>query len=293
MSPTEPILVAHLFPKIEARLVALLRSLSPEDWRRATICPGWTVKDIAAHLLDTSLRRLSMARDAFFGETPENAGSYDGLVRFLDRLNADWVRAARRISPRVLTDWMEITSREVCAHFAALDPFAPAPFSVAWAGETESLNWFDVAREYTERWHHQQQIRLAVAQPGSSTASDILTRELYYPVLDTFMRALPRTYAQVDAPDGTAVKVTVTGEAGGAWLLVRRAPAWQLTNTEPASLAAEAAIPPDLAWRLFTNSFPAAARAAIETRGDARLTAPLFHAVAVMATPKNPPRNAH
>lgn len=287
MNAAEPIVVTQVYPQVEARLIELLRALSPEDWRRATLCPGWTVKDIAAHLLDTNLRRLSMARDAFFGEAPENANSYEGLVRFLDRLNADWVRAARRISPRLLTDWMEITSREVCAHFAALDPFAKAPFSVAWAGESESLNWFDIAREYTERWHHQQQIRLAVARPGSSTASDILTRELYYPVLDTFMRALPRTYAQVDAPEGTTVKVTVTGEAGGAWLLLRRAATWQFTNTEPASLAAEAAIPPDLAWRLFTNSLPAEARRAVQTRGDARLTAPLFQAVAVMATPKS------
>ena len=89
MSQPEPILVAHLYPQIETRLIKLLRSLSPEDWLRPTICPGWSVKDIAAHLLDTSLRRLSMARDGFFGEAPENADSYDGLVRFLDRLNAD------------------------------------------------------------------------------------------------------------------------------------------------------------------------------------------------------------
>ena len=41
-----------------------------------------------------------------------------------------------------------------------------AIFSVAWAGESESENWFDVARDYTERWHHQQQIRDAVGRPG-------------------------------------------------------------------------------------------------------------------------------
>jgi hypothetical protein len=45
-----------------------------------------------------------------------------------------------------------------------LDPFAEAIFSVGWAGEEKSLNWFHIAREYTEKWHHQQQIRLAVGQ---------------------------------------------------------------------------------------------------------------------------------
>jgi len=288
VSQPEPILVAHLYPQIEARLIQLLRSLSPEDWQRPTLCPGWSVKDIAAHLLDTSLRRLSMHRDGFFGESPEDAATYDGLVRFLDRLNADWVRAARRLSPRALTDWMEITSAEVAQFFAALDPFAKAPFPVAWAGESASLNWFDIAREYTERWHHQQQIRLAVAPPGSPAASEILTRELYHPVLDTFVRALPRTYAQIDAPENAAVKISISGEAGGAWFLVRKSDTWHITKAAPASLAdAEVTIPQDLSWRLFTNSFPAEARASVQTHGDARLAAPLFQAVAVMAMPRS------
>ena len=288
VSQPEPILVAHLYPQIEARLVKLLRSLSPEDWLRPTICPGWSVKDIAAHLLDTNLRRLSMHRDGFFGEAPENAATYDGLVRFLDRLNADWVRAARRISPRALTDWMEITSAEVAQFFAALDPFGKAPFPVAWAGESASLNWFDIAREYTERWHHQQQIRLAVAPRGTPAAIEIMTRELYHPVLDTFLRALPRTYAQTDAPENAAVKITISGEAGGIWFLLRQTGKWRLTKSAPSSpAAAEAIIPHDLAWRLFTNSFPAEARTSVKTHGDARLAAPLFHAVAVMATSKS------
>jgi RNA-directed DNA polymerase len=34
----------------------------------------------------------------------------------------------------------------------SLDPFAPAACNVSWAGEQTSLNWFDTARELTERW---------------------------------------------------------------------------------------------------------------------------------------------
>jgi hypothetical protein len=47
----------------------------------------------------------------------------------------------------------------------SLDPLAPAAFAVSWAGEETSSNWFDTARELTERWHHQQQIRLATIGP--------------------------------------------------------------------------------------------------------------------------------
>ena len=32
------------------RLIALLEDLSDEEWRAPSLCPGWTVRDVAAHL---------------------------------------------------------------------------------------------------------------------------------------------------------------------------------------------------------------------------------------------------
>src|SRR4051812_6993524 len=98
-----------------------------------------------------------------------------------------------------------------------LDPFGPARFPVAWAGEESSLNWFDVAREYTEKWHHSQQVFEAVGRPSS-----LLSRRLYRPVLETFLRALPHAFRGVDRPEGTSVRVAVEGEAGGEWWLLRQ-----------------------------------------------------------------------
>ena len=72
-----------------------------------------------------------------------------------------------RLSPAVLISMMEVASREYAEFHQALDPMAEAEFSVSWAGEEKSLNWFDTARELTERWHHQQQIRLATNRPAS------------------------------------------------------------------------------------------------------------------------------
>jgi len=37
--------------------------------------------------------------------------------------------------------------------------------AVDWAEEMESKNWMAIAREYTEKWLHQQQIRDAIQQP--------------------------------------------------------------------------------------------------------------------------------
>jgi len=274
----DPIFVVDLFPKLDARLIELLRSLSAADWERQTIAPLWRVKDVAAHLLDTNLRRLSIVRDDFFGEAPENADSWDGLVAFLNRLNADWVKAAKRISPQVLTDLLEHTGREVNEFYCGLDPYAEAMLPVAWAGEERSLNWFELAREYTERWHHQQQIRLAVDKPG------IMGRELYFPVLDAFMRALPFRYKDLAASEGVVVKFDIIGEAGGTWFLIRRSAKWELESEAAGKPASEVEFSQEIAWRIFTKGITKdEAGRQIKVTGDRQLGLHVLNVIAVMA----------
>jgi len=84
----------------------LLRSLNSEDWEKQTIVPEWKVKDIAAHLLDTQLRKLSSGRDEYFSEIPDLSAQTD-LVDFINRLNREGVSIYRRLSPHVLisADW--------------------------------------------------------------------------------------------------------------------------------------------------------------------------------------------
>jgi uncharacterized protein (TIGR03083 family) len=263
-----------LFPKLSTKLIQLLESLTAEEWDRFAL-PKWRVKDVVAHLLDSALRRLSIARDGYFGE--KFAGSsYDELLQFLNGLNADWVKAFRRISPQVLIGMMREAERELSAYLATLDPHGTAPFAVAWAGESSSENWFDTAREYTERWHHQQQIREAVGKPG------IMTRELYYPVLDTFMQVLPHAYRDVQAPEGAALNVSITGEAGGEWYLTHRA-SWTLSKTKPGEVSARVEIPHGIAWRLFTKGLNDSQKAQVRLEGDRSLSEQIWKAVAVMA----------
>jgi uncharacterized protein (TIGR03083 family) len=255
-----PIQTAHLFPKIESLLIELLRSLEPADWERQTISAKWRVKDVAAHLLDTQLRKLSAVRDNYATEQPV-VHSLADLVAFVDRLNEEGVRLYRRLSPGVLISLMEVASRESAEFHGSLDPFAPAAFAVSWAGDDTSPNWFDTAREYTELWHHQQQIRLAVNRPG------ILIPELYHPVLDCFMRALPHAYRNVGAEPDTLLLFEISGDAGGRWHLHREGGAWRLRDRAIGKLAAHVTIPQEIAWRIFTKGLDPAS-AAIQTRFD-------------------------
>jgi uncharacterized protein (TIGR03083 family) len=273
-----PIPTVHLFPKLDEKLIELLRSLSPDDWSKHTVAKLWTVKDVATHLLDGNIRMLSIVRDNFFGDSSGAIQSYEELVDFLNRLNADWVKATKRMSPAVLIELLEITGKEYCACVARLDPFKPAVFSVAWAGEEQSLNWFHIAREYTEKWHHQQQIREAVNKPG------IMAREFYYPLIDTFMQALPHTYRKVQAKKDQVVKVTVTSESGGDWFLINGGSGWTLHKDSPDQVDSTVIIDPDTAWKLFTKALSGSeAERQIRFTGDALLAKPILSMLSVMA----------
>ena len=135
----------------------------------------------------------------------------------------------------------------------------------------------DVGREYTERWHHQMQIRDAVGAPG------LLQRRWLDPLLDLSVRALPRAYRDVAAPVGTAVVFEVSGEAERAWSVVREAAGWIVLRGRAAQPAAGVRADADAAWRLLYNALsPAAARARLTTTGDPALTDPLLAARSVM-----------
>lgn len=175
MSPI-PIPTLHLFPVLDQKLTAFLRSLPKQAWNHPTRAKLWTVKDIAAHLLDGNLRHISLLRDKYVSETPGELHSYQELLNYLNRLNSDWVTAWKRVSPEILILLLEQTGKTFFECLQTLDLHADAAFPVAWAGHSKSPNWFHIAREYTEKWHHQQQIREACGETTELLRSNSLSR---------------------------------------------------------------------------------------------------------------------
>ena len=274
---TAPILCAPLLRKADGKLIELLGSLDSGEWDIQTIAPAWKVRDVAAHLLDTALRKLSLVRDSCLVEPAEIRSPQD-LAALVNRLNREGVTVYRRLSPRVLIDWMQTACEQSADFHESLDPFAPATFGVSWAGEEKSLNWFDTARELTERWHHQQQIRLATNRPG------IMVPELYHPVLDCFARGLPYLYREVEAPIGTLVIVEISGECGGEWLLSRGSTGWGFVNEAAGEVISRVTIPQELAWRLFTKGIDReSARAQVRIAGNRDLGGKVLGLTAIVA----------
>jgi uncharacterized protein (TIGR03083 family) len=273
-----PIQTLPLFPVLDEHLISVLRSLTPQEWQAQTVAKKWTVKDVASHLLDGNLRGLSISRDGYFGETPGKIGSYQDLVDYLNKLNLSWTDATKRLSPAVLTDLLQLTGPRYTEHLQSLDPFAPAVFSVAWAGQEASPNWFHIAREYTEKFLHQQQIRDAVQKPG------IMTRELFHPFIDTLIHAWPHTFRGINAAEGTKVSLVLSSEIGGQWNIVRSAAGWHLHKGPLPDSHARVTIDPGTAWKLFSKSWtPAMVMGKVELSGDRMLGEQVLKIVAFMA----------
>ena len=259
MEVPAPILVADLFPELDRLLLELLRGLTLKQWAVPTACAGWSVKDVALHLLGGDLGNLSRRRDgvsdaraayappgADFGDTPT-------LVAALNRWNEGWVVAMRRLSGRVLCDLLAATLPQTHAYYRDLDPLALGG-PIGWVGPEPAPVWLDIAREYTEHWAHQAQIRDALG----ASASPIQTQRLYGPVL---------------------------AEAGGEWMAVRQPSGWALRLGVPAATPqATATLDQDTAWRLFTRGLTAdTAAQAVRVEGDAELAGAVLRMVAILA----------
>lgn len=253
--PPDPILVVDLFPELRRRLLELLGGLSTEQWDLPTVCSGWSVKDVALHLLGGDLANLSRRRDGLSGALeaymPADADPADPrtLVDAINRWNEDWVWAARRISTRVLCDLLAVTGDALHAYYRGLDLMAVGAL-VSWAGPEPAPVWLDVAREYTEQWTHQAQIRDAVGAPR------VDKRRLFGPVLATFMHALPQALRGFEAHNGTCLRVIITGEAGGVWVALCRERRWVLGTDATPAATATVTLDQDTAWRLFTKGLP-------------------------------------
>ena len=280
MQPPPPVMVAELFPGERAALLGLLRSLSTEQWAGPTVCAGWSVHEVALHILGGDIGILSIRRD---GYRKASSGPYldlsdwETLVAFINRQNDRWVQATQHISPRLLCDFLELTGEGIAQHFAQLDPFAPG-VPVHWVSAEPGPVWMDTAREYTERWAHQQHIRDAVRQPG------LKERRWLAPVLAAFVHALPQTLQPINAPAGVSVQLTITGEAGGSWSAVRTDQGWALTIDATPPPDARVTLDQEIAWRLFTKGLSKTDAAPHTTQeGDLLLANRVLDMVSIIA----------
>lgn len=278
LQPPAKVDTRAMFRPVSSSLVNMLRALPPEAWTRPTIAGSWIVRDVVAHLLDVTLRRLSFHRDGMAPPPPSRPiKSASDFTAFINGINAEWVAASKRLSPRVLVDAFERASGELADWFESQPLDGPALFGVSWAGEHSSENWFDIGREFTELWHHQQQIRMAV---GAAALSD---PRFLHAVIAIAVRGLPHAYRDVAADSGHTVVIDVSGPSGGSWTLTRLEDKWSLAEGGAERASARIRLSDDAAWKLLFNALSAEeTSAAVQVTGSKDLAAALMRARTVI-----------
>lgn len=176
----------------------LLLSLDEDDWSRETDCPGWTVRDIAAHL---AALESELAGDP----APEvDATSVRGSLS--TAYTQAGIDERRDQTPRELIDEFTDAVRRRVAQLDADPPRDPKatpphnPGGVEWDWQTLLRN------RVVDIWVHEQDIRRAVDRPGDldTPAAEVVT--------ETFLSALPYVIGKrAGAEPGTTVLLVVDG----------------------------------------------------------------------------------
>lgn len=273
--PPEPVIVSYLFPEMRTELLSILESLTDAEWNLPTACEGWSVRDVAQHILADDLGLLSNLRD--HDRQYGHFDRWEDLVAYINAQNDLWVKTTRRISRRLLMTLLAATAQQWHDFILTLDLHKMAG-PVGWTGNDSDPMWLHLARELTEFWMHHQHICEAAGRNSLKSA------RFMDPMLSTFAQALPHTYRNTQSPVDTLVKFVMTGKGGRSWFIVREAPMWKLyaeTDLMPTSVVS---LDTDTAWRMFTKGLDRDAvreRATIE--GDLALGEIALSTVAIIA----------
>jgi uncharacterized protein (TIGR03083 family) len=185
------------------RLLTLFRGLEPADWDRPTVCDGWSVKDMVAHLLGAAEANASLvenARQVLRGR----ARVRDDGRSLVDGINDVQVDDRRHLSPAELVERLAaVAPRAVRGRRRTPPPLRRVPVPGP-LGDPITLGFLvDVA--YTrDQWMHRVDV---------SRATD---RELVLTGAHDgrIVADIVRDWA---AAHGEAVELELTGPAGGLY----------------------------------------------------------------------------
>jgi uncharacterized protein (TIGR03083 family) len=170
----------------------LCSSLSPDDWAKATDCPGWSVQDNLSHIIGTEstiLGRPAPAHDP--GEKPWIRNP----IGTGNEVHVDYRRS--RSPDEVLEEFREVTGDRMKALRSMSDAdLGGESWTPIGQGTVRDL----VAIRVMDCWVHEQDIRRAVGKPGG------LSGPIAEHAFGRHSQAMGFVVGKkVGAPDGTTV----------------------------------------------------------------------------------------
>lgn len=268
----------HLFQDLNQELIYFLADLKKEEWLLPSPVEGRTIKDLAAHLVDGSLQRISIIRDHYQHTFDPEPTTNHEFVSLLQQKNTEWIAAFRRLSPRIILEMLKKYDQEVFELYCRLKPEDPAVIAVRWAGQETSAVWFDIARDYTEKWYHQMQMRMA-------SGRELLMSERYLvPLYQTLLMGLPHHLnQQVPNLRDHMLQIEITGEIRLRNRLMHAGQGWTFAEDTTGVFETKVSIPAAIGWLLFTNTERDKAKFSktIEIQGNEQLARSVISLVSV------------
>jgi len=179
-----------------AAVLDLCAGLTDEQWNAQTPCPGWSVADVVAHLIDLESWGAGDARP----EIEIDWSTVPHIKNAVGRVTEVGVIARRGIpTEQLLSDYRSVMMRRV-AQLSGITGNVPSPFGGDIPVEQA------LRMRILDTWVHEQDIRDAIGQPGGLTTSGAkVTGHM-------LLGGLPKAWGKkVSPPVGSILRVTVTG----------------------------------------------------------------------------------
>jgi uncharacterized protein (TIGR03083 family) len=180
-------------------IIDVTEPLTPEQWQLPTACPGWSVADIVAHVIDL---------EQLFGGDPRpdhepDWGSLPHIKSDFGRLTEVGVDARRGRSPQELIGELRVTIMRRRAQLDAMPPDAEVIGPPA--GKLMPLERF-LRNRIFDTWIHEQDIRWATDNDGGWNTAPAGV------AFSQMANALPYVWAHnVKAPVGSVLQLAVIG----------------------------------------------------------------------------------
>ena len=247
--------------------------IRPIEWDLPTDCPGWSVKDQLAHVI--GVERMVMGDEA----PPPLARVPDHVRNEFAALNEPWIEARRPVpGPEVLAEFVAVTDRRA----RELRALAPERFDViGWSPVGEVPYREFLVTRVLDAWAHEQDVRRALGRPGGRNGAGESA------VLDRCSTTMAYVVGKrVGPPDGSSVRLVVTGVLGRRFTVVMAAGRASVDPADgPDEPTTTVTLDQDVFWRLGFGRVDAGrvlAAGEVQVEGDVALGHRVLESMAFM-----------
>lgn len=238
------------------------------DWGAQTPCPGWSSRDIIAHIIGTE----SMLAGE---QAPASSGDAPSFVRNeIGELNQAWIEHFRGVDTAELVDQFETITRSRAETLRAM---ADEDFHAeSWTPEGKGTYAKFMRIRIFDCWMHEQDLRDAISaqggmdSPAAAIAIEEMVGKLGYIV-----------GKRASVPDGSTLTLRLTGAAGRTVSVAVEGRA-RLIDAPPAEPTVTLTMPAGVFARLYGGRVaPADVSDDIQIDGDGELAQRVLSELAV------------